>query len=196
MACIDLAILLPEQVAMIGDRLDTDVVGGQRAGLRTILVAERSDHRGRSQDVDQSAGRHRVRPGRGRWLFGWRWTAQSFLRAGNRAERSAGLYWLAWALETARRGTLQVTLVKLAVEAGVALSTASRRLSGRQGRQSSRCAAREDASRRDGLPDAAPSRPSLRTRSTGALGMVTPTSSTRSFRRSFRASSTSSPATT
>jgi ribonucleotide monophosphatase NagD (HAD superfamily) len=23
---------------MIGDRLDTDVVGGQRAGLRTILV--------------------------------------------------------------------------------------------------------------------------------------------------------------
>jgi 4-nitrophenyl phosphatase len=30
--------LAPEQVAMIGDRLDTDVVGGQRAGLRTILV--------------------------------------------------------------------------------------------------------------------------------------------------------------
>jgi 4-nitrophenyl phosphatase len=28
----------PDQVAMIGDRLDTDVVGGQRAGLRTILV--------------------------------------------------------------------------------------------------------------------------------------------------------------
>jgi 4-nitrophenyl phosphatase len=27
-----------EQVAMIGDRLDTDVVGGHRAGLRTILV--------------------------------------------------------------------------------------------------------------------------------------------------------------
>jgi 4-nitrophenyl phosphatase len=26
------------QVAMIGDRLDTDVVGGRRAGLRTILV--------------------------------------------------------------------------------------------------------------------------------------------------------------
>ena len=25
-------------VAMIGDRLDTDVVGGHRAGLRTILV--------------------------------------------------------------------------------------------------------------------------------------------------------------
>jgi 4-nitrophenyl phosphatase len=30
--------LEPEQVAMIGDRIDTDVVGGQRAGLRTILV--------------------------------------------------------------------------------------------------------------------------------------------------------------
>ena len=33
-----LGSLRPEQVAMIGDRLDTDVVGGQRAGLRTILV--------------------------------------------------------------------------------------------------------------------------------------------------------------
>jgi 4-nitrophenyl phosphatase len=30
--------LAPEQVAMIGDRLDTDVVGGRRAGLHTILV--------------------------------------------------------------------------------------------------------------------------------------------------------------
>jgi 4-nitrophenyl phosphatase len=30
--------LRPDQVAMIGDRIDTDVVGGQRAGLRTILV--------------------------------------------------------------------------------------------------------------------------------------------------------------
>ncbi len=30
--------LRPDQVAMIGDRLDTDVVGGQRANLRTILV--------------------------------------------------------------------------------------------------------------------------------------------------------------
>ncbi|HEY3060544.1 MAG TPA: HAD-IIA family hydrolase [Chloroflexota bacterium] len=30
--------LLPADVAMIGDRIDTDVVGGQRAGLHTILV--------------------------------------------------------------------------------------------------------------------------------------------------------------
>ena len=30
--------LRPDEVAMIGDRLDTDVVGGQRAGLHTILV--------------------------------------------------------------------------------------------------------------------------------------------------------------
>jgi 4-nitrophenyl phosphatase len=30
--------LAPQQVAMIGDRLDTDIVGGQRAGLRTILA--------------------------------------------------------------------------------------------------------------------------------------------------------------
>jgi 4-nitrophenyl phosphatase len=30
--------LSPDQAAMVGDRLDTDVVGGRRAGLRTILV--------------------------------------------------------------------------------------------------------------------------------------------------------------
>jgi 4-nitrophenyl phosphatase len=30
--------LAPDQVAMIGDRLDTDVLGGKRAGLKTILV--------------------------------------------------------------------------------------------------------------------------------------------------------------
>jgi 4-nitrophenyl phosphatase len=30
--------LPPERVAMIGDRLDTDVLGGKRAGLKTILV--------------------------------------------------------------------------------------------------------------------------------------------------------------
>jgi ribonucleotide monophosphatase NagD (HAD superfamily) len=30
--------LAPNAVAMIGDRLDTDVDGGRRAGLRTILV--------------------------------------------------------------------------------------------------------------------------------------------------------------
>jgi 4-nitrophenyl phosphatase len=30
--------LHPAEVAMIGDRIDTDVLGGQRAGLRTILV--------------------------------------------------------------------------------------------------------------------------------------------------------------
>ena len=30
--------LAPHQVAMVGDRLDTDVAGGQRAGLKTILV--------------------------------------------------------------------------------------------------------------------------------------------------------------
>src|SRR5204863_2510076 len=30
--------LQPHEAAMIGDRLDTDVVGGHRAGLHTILV--------------------------------------------------------------------------------------------------------------------------------------------------------------
>ncbi|MDQ6673877.1 MAG: HAD-IIA family hydrolase [Chloroflexota bacterium] len=33
-----LGSLPPEHVAMVGDRLDTDIVGGRRAGLRTILV--------------------------------------------------------------------------------------------------------------------------------------------------------------
>ncbi|HEX9925487.1 MAG TPA: HAD hydrolase-like protein, partial [Anaerolineae bacterium] len=28
----------PEQTAMLGDRLETDILGGQRAGLKTILV--------------------------------------------------------------------------------------------------------------------------------------------------------------
>jgi 4-nitrophenyl phosphatase len=30
--------LPPDEVAMVGDRLDTDVAGGKRAGLRTVLV--------------------------------------------------------------------------------------------------------------------------------------------------------------
>jgi len=33
-----LGSLKPHEAAMIGDRLDTDVIGGHRAGLRTILV--------------------------------------------------------------------------------------------------------------------------------------------------------------
>jgi ribonucleotide monophosphatase NagD (HAD superfamily) len=28
----------PQEAAIVGDRLDTDVIGGRRAGLRTILV--------------------------------------------------------------------------------------------------------------------------------------------------------------
>ncbi len=28
----------PEQMVMVGDRLETDILGGQRAGLRTALV--------------------------------------------------------------------------------------------------------------------------------------------------------------
>jgi 4-nitrophenyl phosphatase len=36
----------PEHVAMIGDRLSTDILGGQRAGLRTILVTTGVDDAG------------------------------------------------------------------------------------------------------------------------------------------------------
>lgn len=34
----------PEQTAMIGDRLETDILGGQRAGLKTILVTTGVDN--------------------------------------------------------------------------------------------------------------------------------------------------------
>lgn len=37
-ALVRLGVPRPEQAVMIGDRLDTDVTGGQRAGLRTVLV--------------------------------------------------------------------------------------------------------------------------------------------------------------
>ena len=34
----------PETTVMIGDRLDTDILGGQRAGLKTILVTTGIDN--------------------------------------------------------------------------------------------------------------------------------------------------------
>jgi 4-nitrophenyl phosphatase len=34
----------PEQVAMVGDRLETDILGGQRVGLKTILVTTGVDN--------------------------------------------------------------------------------------------------------------------------------------------------------
>jgi len=70
-------------------------------------------------------------------------------------------------------GALQVTLREVAVEAGVALSTASRALAGRKGVSPAVRRAVEDASRRMGYRRSAIAA-SLRTRSTGALGMVIP----------------------
>jgi 4-nitrophenyl phosphatase len=35
---------LPAQTAMLGDRLETDILGGQRAGLKTILVTSGIDN--------------------------------------------------------------------------------------------------------------------------------------------------------
>ncbi len=36
--------IAPEQTAMLGDRLETDILGGQRAGLKTILVTTGIDN--------------------------------------------------------------------------------------------------------------------------------------------------------
>jgi len=36
--CLELIGTTPEETAMLGDRLDTDILGGQRAGTGTILV--------------------------------------------------------------------------------------------------------------------------------------------------------------
>jgi len=35
----------PDHTAMLGDRLETDILGGQRAGLKTILVTTGVDNR-------------------------------------------------------------------------------------------------------------------------------------------------------
>jgi len=37
--------IAPQQTAMLGDRLETDILGGQRAGLKTILVTTGIDNR-------------------------------------------------------------------------------------------------------------------------------------------------------
>jgi 4-nitrophenyl phosphatase len=64
--------LLPEHVAMIGDRLDTDVVGGRRSGLRTILVltgvTTQSDVEAAAIQPDAVAPNLAAVAG----LFGWR----------------------------------------------------------------------------------------------------------------------------
>ena len=44
--------LAAQHVAMIGDRLDTDVAGGRRAGLRTILVLSGVTSRGEAADAN------------------------------------------------------------------------------------------------------------------------------------------------
>jgi 4-nitrophenyl phosphatase len=49
----------PEYTAMLGDRLETDIVGGQRAGLRTILVLS-----GASDEADLAAS-----PVKPDWVF-------------------------------------------------------------------------------------------------------------------------------
>ena len=38
-AALEQIDVAPQQAIMVGDRLETDVLGGQRAGLRTVLVA-------------------------------------------------------------------------------------------------------------------------------------------------------------
>jgi 4-nitrophenyl phosphatase len=41
----------PETTAAIGDRVDTDIVGGQRAGLTTICVLSGSSNRAEAESV-------------------------------------------------------------------------------------------------------------------------------------------------
>ena len=48
---------------MIGDRLDTDVVGGRRAGLRTILVLSGVTSRAEAEAASAAARRDAARPG-------------------------------------------------------------------------------------------------------------------------------------
>ena len=47
--------LPPDRVAMIGDRIDTDVMGGHRAGLRTILVLSGVTTRAEADAADDQA---------------------------------------------------------------------------------------------------------------------------------------------
>ena len=48
-----------ETTAMIGDRMDTDVVAGLEAGLETVLVLTGVDHEGRGRALPLPAGAHR-----------------------------------------------------------------------------------------------------------------------------------------
>jgi len=42
----------PETTAVIGDRVDTDILGGKRAGLKTICVLSGSSDRMEAEAVD------------------------------------------------------------------------------------------------------------------------------------------------
>ncbi len=47
----------PHQAVYVGDQMITDVLGAQRAGLRTILVPPRYDHEGRSAHFQRGVSR-------------------------------------------------------------------------------------------------------------------------------------------
>jgi len=64
--------LLPAQVAMIGDRLDTDVVGGRRAGLHTILVLSGVTNRSEAEAATPAPDAIAPDLAAVAGLFGWR----------------------------------------------------------------------------------------------------------------------------
>ena len=50
----------PQRVAMVGDTLHTDILGGAQAGWRTVLVTDHGLMKG--MDVEQAIARSGIRP--------------------------------------------------------------------------------------------------------------------------------------
>lgn len=58
--CLELADAKPEEAAIIGDRLDTDILGGRRAGLQTFLVLTGVATRAEAENAPPQMKPHRI----------------------------------------------------------------------------------------------------------------------------------------